>query len=424
LIFTKLVFCACYDVKADKEHLMLQNKNIVLGVTGGIAAYKACDLVSRLKKLGANVNVVMTRAATEFVTPLTFQTLSQNPVAVEMFQQPGSWEIEHIALAKKADLLVVAPATADMIGKIAGGIADDLLSTTIMATGAPVLLAPAMNTHMYQNPIVQENISRLKSFNYRLIAPETGRLACGDVGEGKMASPETLLAAIVKLLIRQPDLAGKRILITAGPTREAIDPVRFISNHSSGKMGYALARAAAERDAVVTLISGPVGLPRPNNVDLLIPVESAAEMYRQVMAHYQDQDIVIMAAAVADYRPKAVSPEKIKKTNNGLTLELEKNTDILLELGQNKGNHILVGFAAETQNLLEYSREKLVHKNLDLIVANDLTEEGAGFGGDTNIIRIIHRSGQVDSLPKLTKTELGHIILDKVRSLLEPAAAL
>jgi phosphopantothenoylcysteine decarboxylase / phosphopantothenate---cysteine ligase len=397
---------------------MLQGKNIVLGVTGGIAAYKACDLTSRLKKLGANVDVVMTQAATEFVTPLTFQSLSQNPVGVAMFQQPGAWEIEHIALAKKADLVLIAPATANIIGKIANGIADDLLSTTIMATKAPVVIAPAMNSNMYHNPIVQANITRLTALNYRFISPVTGRLACGDVGEGKMASPETIIEEITQLLTRQQDLAGKRILITAGPTREAIDPVRFISNHSSGKMGYALAEAAVERGAAVTLIAGPVVLKEPDGLHSFISIESADQMYRAVMDNFQNQDIIVMTAAVGDFKPKTKSAQKIKKSQGTLAIELEKNVDILLELGKIKGNRILVGFAAETQKLLKFAGEKLAQKNLDFIVANDLTREGAGFGGDTNIVKIMERSGKIEDLPLMSKAELSQIILDKIQNLL------
>lgn len=394
--------------------LMLQGENIVLGVTGGIAAYKACEIVSRLKKLNASVWVVMTRAATQFVTALTFQSLSQNPVAVEMFDNPASWEIEHISLAKRADLLIVAPATANIIGKLAGGIADDLLTTTVMAAQAPVLIAPAMNTAMYANPIVQMNIAKLKTLNYRFCAPATGRLACGAVGEGKLAPVETIVAEAVQLLTPRRDLAGKRILITAGPTREALDPVRFISNRSSGKMGFALAEAAIQRGATVTLIAGPVSLPEPHGLHSFLRVESAAEMHRAVAEHFPDQAIIIMTAAVADFKPKTVAREKIKKAEAECVLALERNVDILAELGKMKENRILVGFAAETQQLLENARKKLVAKNLDFIVANDLTREGAGFGVDTNIVKIIDRSGAVTDLPLMGKLELGHAILDRI----------
>ncbi len=397
---------------------MLQNKNVVLGITGGIAAYKACDIVSGLKKLNANVDVIMTRAAGEFIKPLTLQSISQNKVAIDMFQRPENWEIEHISLAKKADLLVIAPATANIIGKLANGIADDLLSTTVMATKAPVLIAPAMNTNMYTNPIVQGNIAKLKKNGVRFIAPETGRLACGDIGEGKLAPVGTIIDQIVKSLTGAKDFSGKKILITAGPTREAIDPVRFISNHSSGKMGYALAEAAVERGAGVTLISGPVALQMPYGLVSFIAVESAAEMRRAVLDGFQEAEIIIMTAAVGDFRPKWRSPEKIKKADTGLTLELEKNPDILGELGKIKGDRILVGFAAETQKLLEYAQEKLAHKNLDLIVANDLTQEGAGFNVETNIVKIIDRSGKVEEFPLMSKLELGRTILDRIKELI------
>lgn len=397
---------------------MLQSKNVVLGITGGIAAYKACDIVSGLKKLNANVDVIMTKAATEFITPLTLQSISQNKVAVDMFQKPGNWEIGHISLAKKADLIVIAPATADIIGKLANGIADDMLSTTVMATKAPVLIAPAMNSNMYTNPIVQANTEKLKSNGFWFITPEIGRLACGDTGVGKLAQVATILAKITKILTRIKDFSGKKILITAGPTREAIDPVRFITNHSSGKMGYALAEVAVERDADVTLISGPVAIGPPNGLSSFIAVESATEMHRAVMDCFQEMDIIIMTAAVGDFTPKLKSPEKIKKADGKLRIELEQTADILAELGKLKGGRILVGFAAETQKLLEYAGEKLVQKNLDFIVANDLTQEGAGFDLSTNIVKIIDRSGNVEEFPLMSKLELGQIIFDRIKGLL------
>jgi phosphopantothenoylcysteine decarboxylase/phosphopantothenate--cysteine ligase len=398
---------------------MLQNKNIILGITGGIAAYKACDIVSSLKKLNANVDVIMTKAAAEFITPLTLQSLSQNKVTVDMFEKLKEWEIAHISLAKKADIFLITPATANIIGKLAAGIADDMLSTTAMATKAPVIMAPAMNTNMYTNPIVQANIERLKSIGVRFIPPESGRLACGDIGEGKLASVETIVAEIVKLLSGTKDFAGKKILITAGPTREAIDPVRFISNYSSGKMGYALTEAAVERGADVTLISGPVSLREPSGLHSLIKVESAAEMRQAVMDCYQEMDIIIMAAAVGDFKPKWKSPQKIKKADSNLTLELEKTSDILAELGKIKGERILVGFAAETQNITEYALGKLTRKNLDFIVANDLTQEGAGFGVETNIVKIIDRSGEVEELPLMSKLELSRKILNRIKTKME-----
>ncbi len=398
--------------------LLLQNKNILLGVTGGIAAYKACDIVSSLKKLNTNIDVIMTKAATEFITPLALQSISQNKVTVDMFATPNHWEIEHISLAKKVDLVVIAPATADIIGKIAHGIADDMLSTTVMATKAPILIVPAMNTNMYTNFIVQANIEKLKNAGYLFIEPETGRLACGDTGIGKLAPVETIVNTIAKLLTDPKHFSGKKILITAGPTREPIDPVRFISNHSSGKMGYALAKAAVEQGGDVTLISGPVLLEKPGGLQFFIPVESAAEMHRAVMDCFPEMDVIIMTAAVADYRPKLKAAEKIKKQDDNYTVELERTTDILAELGKVKGDKILVGFAAETQNVMEYAQEKLTRKNLDLIVANDLTQEGAGFEVETNIVKIIDRAGQVEELPLMSKLELARVILGKIKELM------
>lgn len=396
---------------------MMHNKNIAVGITGGIAAYKACDLVSRLKKMGANVKVAMTRSATEFVTPLTLQSLSGNPVVTGMFDRPDQWEIEHIALAKWADLFVVAPTTANLIGKLAAGIADDFLSTTLMATRAPIYLAPAMNTQMYTHPVVQANMQKVRDLGVQFIEPGSGRLACGDIGLGKLAEMDVIIAALEKAFNRVGDYSGCRILITAGPTREAIDPVRYLSNHSSGKMGYALARAAVRRGAAVTLISGPVALEPPAGLENYVRVESAAEMYQAVVDHYQAQDIVIMAAAVADYKPKVLSGQKIKKTTEPLTIEFVKNIDILAELGKTKTHQKLIGFAAETENLEEYARVKLLQKNLDLIVANDLTQEGAGFGVDTNIVKLMDRSGNVQDVPLMTKADLGDFLLDKIKQI-------
>lgn len=400
---------------------MLRNKNVVLGVTGGIAAYKVCDIVSGLKKLNANVDVIMTRAAAEFITPLTLQSISQNKVNVDLFQRPDNWEIEHIALAKKADLLVIAPATANIIGKLANGIADDLLSTTAMATKAPILIAPAMNTNMYTNPIFQGNIEKLKELGVGFVAPGSGRLACGDVGEGRLAPVGMIIDRIVASLAGAKDFFEKKILITAGPTREAIDPIRFISNHSSGRMGYALAEAAVARGAAVTLISGPVALQRPDGLYRFVAVESAIEMRQAVLNNFPEAEIIIMTAAVGDFRAKWRSSTKIKKIDADLTLELERNPDILAELGGSKEGRILVGFAAETQKVLEYAQEKLTRKNLDLIVANDLTQEGAGFDVETNIVKIINRSGKVEALPLMSKLELGRVILDRVKELLTGA---
>ncbi|KXZ39596.1 phosphopantothenoylcysteine decarboxylase / phosphopantothenate--cysteine ligase [Alkalithermobacter thermoalcaliphilus JW-YL-7 = DSM 7308] len=398
---------------------MLKGKNIVIGITGGIAVYKSCDIVSRLKKLNANVYVIMTRSATEFVTPLTFQSLSQNYVVVDMFKEPKTWDIEHISLAQKADLFLIAPATANIIGKIANGIADDMLSTTVMATKAPVLIAPAMNTNMYENKIVQSNIKKLKELGYDFIDPEEGRLACGDVGKGKLASPEVIVDKIVKELTLSKDLKGTKILITAGPTRETIDPVRYITNRSTGKMGYAIATQAVKRGALVTLISGPTNIDKPLGLSKFIKVESANQMYNAVMENIKDQHVIIKSAAVADYKPKKVSDRKIKKTDDNLFIELERNNDILKEIGQIKQDKILVGFAAETHDLIENAKQKIKKKNLDFIVANDLLQEGAGFGVDTNIVKIIDKNGDIHPFPKMSKEDIANVILDKIKLLLE-----
>ncbi|WP_026476432.1 bifunctional phosphopantothenoylcysteine decarboxylase/phosphopantothenate--cysteine ligase CoaBC [Alkaliphilus transvaalensis] len=392
---------------------MLKGKNIVVGVTGGVAAYKACDIVSRFKKLGAEVNVIMTKAATEFVQPQAFQALSQNPVTVDMFETPRYWDIEHISLAQKADVLLVAPATANIIGKVANGIADDMLSTTIMASTAKVVFAPAMNTKMYENVIVQDNIKKLKNLGYHFIQPASGRLACGDIGVGKLCEPEKIVEAVIEIALPVQDLAGKNLLVTAGPTVETIDPVRFISNRSSGKMGYAIAEAAQARGAIVTLVSGPTNIKPPAGVDFM-PTTSAINMYDTVMEHFNKQDIIIKAAAVGDYRPENPADMKIKKQEGNLTINLVRNPDILLELGKRKTNQILVGFAAETNNLLEYATGKLNKKNADLIVANDVTENGAGFGSDTNIVYLLDRQGEQRKIEMASKLEIANKILDKV----------
>jgi len=391
---------------------MLRGKTIVLGVTGGIAVYKAVELLRLLTKAGAVVHVVMTRAATEFVTPLTFQTLSGQPVHIELFNLISEQQIGHISLAERADLFIVAPATANFIGKIAGGIADDLLTTTVMATKAPVLIAPAMNVNMYQNPIYRENEARLKSHGYLFVAPACGMLACGYEGEGKLQAPEQILEEAVAALTPKP-LAGERILVTAGPTREEIDPVRFISNHSSGKMGYAIARQARLRGAEVTLVTGPTALDVPFGVEV-IRVESAGEMREAVLAKLETIDIVIKAAAVADYRPTSRAGMKVKKTASHLAIELEKNPDILAEIGGRKEGRTLVGFAAETEDLVGNATSKLNRKNLDMVVANDVSLEGAGFHVDTNIAKLLFRDGRVEELPLMGKEELAGIILDRV----------
>lgn len=396
---------------------MLKERNIVIGVCGGIAAYKVCDLVSRLRKAEANVDVMMTEAAVNFINPLTFQSLSSNVVVVDMFKEPNHWEIKHISLAKKADVVLIAPATANIIGKIANGIADDMLTTTVMATKAPVIFAPAMNSSMYENSILQENIYKLKNKGYHFIDPIEGRLACGDIGKGKMAEPESMEEFINKMLNASLDLEGKTVIVTAGPTREPIDPVRYISNHSTGKMGYAIAEKAAKRGAKVYLISGPTYLSPPNGVKV-INVMSAKDMYGKIMEYFNEADIVIKSAAVADYAPAEISSQKIKKRDDELSIKLAKNPDILYELGKIKGDKILVGFAMETQNLVENAKEKVRKKNLDFIVANDLMTKGAGFAHDTNIVKIIDKNGDIEDLPKMTKLELADVIIDKVLVLL------
>lgn len=399
---------------------MLKNKTVVLGVSGGIAVYKACDVVSRLKKLNANVHVIMTKSAAEFVTPLTFQSLSQNYVVSDMFEEPKTWDVEHISLAKKADVFLIAPATANVIGKIANGICDDMLTTTVMATTGKVLIAPAMNTNMYKNPILQRNINTLKELGYNFVNPESGRLACGDVGEGKLASPETIVNEVVDLLNNNnKDLQGKKIMITAGPTVESIDPVRYLTNRSTGKMGYAIAKMAADRGADVTLVTGPTSITPPSNVKKLIKIQSAEDMYNAIIDNFDENQVIIKSAAVADYKPKTYSNKKIKKSNDDLIIELDRNKDIAYELGKIKKDKILVGFAAETNDLIENAKTKVKKKNLDFIVANDLTEEGAGFGTDTNIVKIIDKEGNIDKYPQMKKDEVANVILDKVKSLLE-----
>jgi len=395
---------------------MLRGKNIVVGVAGGIAVYKVVDIVSRLKKQGANVYVIMTHAAVNFVTPLTFREISGHPVVVDMWAETTNWNVEHIALATTADLFLLAPATGNMIGKIANGIADDMLTTTVMATKAPVILAPAMNTNMYLNPIVQGNISKLAQLGYHFIEPGCGLLACGTEGVGRLPEPEVIISKVMELLNGKNDFAGKKILITAGGTQEAIDPVRYIGNRSSGKMGYALASVAVARGAEVILVSGPTHLLPPPGV-VVHAVESASQMREAVLAQFADCDIVIKAAAVADYRPQTQSANKIKKNSATLNLILEKTPDILFELGQLKKHQILVGFAAETQELLAHAQEKLTRKNLDMIVANDITVAGAGFNVDTNIVKLLFRNGHVEELPKMSKTQLAGIILDKIPNL-------
>ncbi len=396
---------------------MLQGKSVVLGVSGGIAVYKAVELLRLLTKAGADVHVIMTKNAREFVTPLTFQTLSGNPVHTDLFSLYQEHEIDHISLADRADLFILAPATANLIGKIAHGLADDLLTTSVMATKAPVLIVPAMNVNMYENPIYQRNEKQLIEFGYHLLEPVTGALACGWEGKGKMPSPEEIMAAAAGVFVPK-DLLGHTILVTAGPTREELDPVRYISNYSSGKMGFAIATEARHRGAEVILIAGPTNLTAPAGVRY-VPVVSAQEMREAVFDALERADVVIKAAAVADYHPVVRSTQKIKKTADDLTLQLEKNPDILAEIGQQKGGRIVVGFAAETERLLVHAAEKLKKKNLDLIVANDITKAGAGFDGDTNIVRLLHADGQVDELELMSKAAVAEKILNQVKRLLD-----
>ncbi len=388
---------------------------IVLGVSGGIACYKAVELVRLLVKTGFKVQVIMTHGAMAFVTPLTFQTLSGNPVATETFNLTQESEIGHINLADAADLFVIAPATANVIGKIAGGIADDLLTTVLMATRAPVLIAPAMNIHMYENPILQENILKLGRFGYHVMEPDEGYLACGYEGKGRLPEPEMIAAEIGRLL-KPKDLAGERFLITAGPNREPIDPVRYLSNRSSGKMGYALARAALRRGAEVALISGPTALEPPVGARV-VPVMTAAEMRAAVQKEYPQCTVVIMAAAVADYHATTVAEKKIKRGKGAIELKLEPNPDILKELGEHKNGKWLIGFAAETEDLTENAEKKLRQKNLDMVVANNVAESGSGFDGDTNIATIVDRSGAIRSLPLMSKDDLADQIYDHLLAL-------
>jgi len=399
-------------LRGQESNGMLKGKQIVLGVAGGIAAYKAVELLRLLTKAGADVHIIMTRAAQEFIAPLTFQTLSANPVHTELFNLIAEREIGHISLADRADLFVIAPATANVVGKIAAGIADDMLTTTVMATKAPVLIAPAMNVNMYTNPVYRDNEERLRDYGYLFVPPETGALACGWEGEGKLAAPESIFEAAVAA-ISPKNLSGQTVMITAGPTREEIDPVRFISNHSSGKMGYALARAAQRLGARVILISGPVSLPAPFGVEL-VRVESARDMQAAVMGRVGHCTAIIKAAAVADYRPAERSGEKIKKQSAELSLQLVKTPDILAGLGSLDKRPLLVGFAAETRNLVEFAAKKLKEKNVDILVANDVSQPDAGFNVDTNRARLLFRNGRVLEYPLMSKDALAGIILDAV----------
>ena len=393
---------------------MSEKKNIVVAVTGGIAAYKACELTSRLKKAGYEVRCIMTEHAQAFLTPLTLETLSGAPVVSDLFVRSTQWNVEHIALAKWADVFVIAPATANVIGKIASGIADDFLTTCVMATEAPVVVVPAMNTHMYDNPINQRNMATLAELGYLFVEPVVGNLACGDEGKGKMAEPCDIVRFIDSL--NKQDLEGLRLLVTAGPTREAIDPVRYLTNHGSGKMGYAIAEQAAKRGALVTLVSGPVSLPTPPGVRR-IDVQTAIEMREAVLAGFEQSDAVVKAAAVADYRPSEISEQKIKKGEGDWQLTLVRNPDILAELGQRKQQQILVGFAAETNDVEQNALKKLSRKQLDMIVANDLTEAGSGFGVDTNKVTIYHADGDVQRLPVMSKKAVADALLDEIKTI-------
>lgn len=392
---------------------MLTGKTIVLGVTGSIAAYKSASLASALVKEHADVHVIMTPNAVNFINPITFETLTHNKCITDTFDRNFEFDVKHISLAKKADIFMIAPATANIIGKLASGIADDMLSTTVMAAKCPVVLAPAMNTAMYDNSIVQENMSKLRMHGYTVIEPSAGYLACGDTGRGKMPEPEYLKDVILHEISHEKDLAGRRVLVTAGPTQEALDPVRFLSNHSSGKMGYAIASQAARRGAEVTLVSGRTSLDCPYGVTR-IDVTSAADMFREVTSHAEEADIIVMAAAVADYRPASVSDNKIKKKDGAMSIELERTSDIIGTLGAGRrDDQYLCGFSMETENLIENSRSKLERKNLDMIVANNLKVEGAGFRGDTNVAVLIKKS-QVKELQLMSKIELADVILDEI----------
>lgn len=388
-------------------------KTVVLGVTGGIAAYKACDLVSRLHKKGINIRIIMTEHACEFVQPLTLEVLSGNRVVTDMFNRDFPWEVEHISLAKAADVFAVVPATANILGKYAHGIADDMLSTTLLATRAPVLFAPAMNTNMYEHPAVQENIAALKQRGCLFVEPASGHLACGDTGKGKLADVETIEQAILDALTEK-DMEGMHVTVTAGPTREAMDPVRFLSNHSTGKMGYAIARSAKMRGAQVTLITGPVSLAPLDGVRM-IPITSACEMREAVMEALPQSDLVIKAAAVGDYRPAQFQDDKIKKHDDDMSVSLVRNPDILAEIGENRrDDQVICGFSMETRDLLENSTKKLKKKNCDVIVANNLKVKGAGFAGDTNVVTLLYRDGTVEPLELMEKDSVADILLERL----------
>lgn len=392
---------------------MLKGKTVVLAVSGSIAAYKIASLASALGKLHADVQVLMTQNATNFINPITFETLTGNKCLVDTFDRNFQYSVEHVALAKRADVVLVAPASANVIGKIANGIADDMLTTTVMACKCKKIISPAMNTQMFENPIVQDNLKKLEHYGYEVIQPAVGLLACKDVGKGKMPEPETLLEYILQEVAYEKDLKGKKILVTAGPTQEPIDPVRYLTNHSSGKMGYAIAKVCSMRGAEVTLVSGKTAIKPPLFVDV-VPITTAREMYEAVTGRSDRQDIVIKAAAVADYRPKTISEQKVKKTDEELSIEMERTDDILKYLGEHKrANQFLCGFSMETEHMLENSRKKLKKKNLDMIVANNVKVEGAGFAGDTNIVTLITADDETQ-LPLLSKEETAVEIMNKI----------
>ena len=397
---------------------MLKGKTVLLGITGSIAAYKIAYLASALQKLHADVHVLMTENATNFINPITFETLTGNKCLVDTFDRNFQFQVEHVSIAKKADVVIIAPASANVIGKIANGLADDMLTTTVMACRCRKIFAPAMNTAMYENPIVQDNIKKLQHYGYEVITPASGYLACGDTGAGKMPEPETLLEYILREVAFEKDLSGKKILVTAGPTQEAIDPVRCLTNHSSGKMGYAIAKMAMLRGAEVTLVSGPTAIEPPLFVKV-VPVTSARDMFEAVTGVSDQQDIIIKAAAVADYRPKQVSEDKVKKKDDQVSIELERTDDILKYLGQHKKNgQFLCGFSMETKDMIGNSRAKLEKKNLDMVAANNLKVEGAGFQGDTNVLTLITQDEEV-SLPLMSKEDAALKILDKIISLMK-----
>lgn len=392
---------------------MLKGKTIVLGVTGSIAAYKAAMLTSLLRKMHANVHVIMTENACQFISPITFESLCGNKCLVDTFDRNFEFQVEHVSIAKKADLVIVAPASANVIGKMANGIADDMLTTTILACQCPKIIAPAMNTRMYENPIVQDNLDKLRLYNFIVAEPAVGYLACGDTGSGKMLEPEVLVQYMIKEIACEKDLQGKKLLVTAGPTREAIDPVRFITNHSTGKMGYAVAKMAMLRGADVTLITGETVIEPPMFVDV-VRVTSAKDMYEAVCAILEEQDIIVKSAAVADYTPQTTATEKIKKSGSDMVLELVRTNDILKYIGENKKEHQFVcGFSMETENMIENSKAKLQKKKIDMIAANNLKVEGAGFGTDTNVMTLITKD-DIQELPLLTKEETATYILDEI----------